>query len=364
MLPFIHPRSMLTYPAPTLLTAVIAAALIVCGAARAAAPVGETRLVAVQPAAAPPLDQLKESYRRPDTIPFPPDNPYTPEKALLGRILYNDTRLSASGATACASCHNPGFDYGNGLTRGIGNGMKTLGRRSPSVIDSAWGDLFMWDGSAASLEDQALDPIESSVEMNQPRGRLIQILSAITGYRPLFAAAFPNQAMTPTTIAGALATYERTIVSGIAPFDAWIDGDKSAIPEAAKRGFAVFNGKGQCASCHAGWVFTDDGFHDIGLPDADLGRGRLFPRVVAMQHAFKTPSLRETARRGPYMHDGSLPTLAAVVAHYNQGGVDRPSRSELVGPLGLSPEQQADLVAFLDTLTSSVPPDFVPALPR
>jgi cytochrome c peroxidase len=297
-------------------------------------------------------------------IPFPSENPYTPAKALLGRLLYYDTRLSGAGTLACASCHNPGLGYGDGLAKAIGDGMKPLDRRSPSIVNSAWGKLFMWDGSAASLEEQALGPIEAPREMNQRLARLVRILSDIPDYRTLFATAFPHRAIAAATIGAAVATYERTIVSGVASFDAWVEGDGAAISDAARRGFALFNTKARCAACHAGWNFSDDGFHDIGLPDGDTGRGRLLPQVLMMQHAFKTPGLREIARRAPYMHDGSLPTLAAVVAHYNLGGVERPSKSELITPLDLSAAEQADLVAFLMTLTSADTPGVVPALPR
>jgi cytochrome c peroxidase len=326
--------------------------------------VGEARQVpiAAPPAAAP--DALRAGYRRPDTIPFPADNPYTPEKALLGRMLFHDTRLSGSGALACASCHNAGFGYGDGLPKGLGNEMKPLARRSPSIVNGAWGVLFMWDGRAASLESQALGPIAAASEMNQPLDRLTRGLSGIGEYRALFAAAFPGRAVTPARIADAIATYERTIVSAPAPFDAWIEGDENAVSAASKRGFALFNGRARCALCHAGWYFSDDGFHDIGLPDADEGRGRIARHVIKMQHAFKTPGLRDIARRGPFMHDGSLATLEAVVAHYNRGGVDRASRSELIGPLGLSSGEQADIVAFLRSLTGSVPPELVAGLPR
>jgi cytochrome c peroxidase len=189
-------------------------------------------------------------------------------------------------------------------------------------------------------------------------------LSKLDDYKALFTAAFPNEGMKPATIAKAIATYERTIVSGLAPFDAWIGGDEGAISDSAKRGFAVFNGKGRCASCHAGWNFTDDSFHDIGLSSGDIGRGKHLPDVIKMQSAFKTPGLREIALRGPYMHDGSLATLEAVVDHYSQGGADRPSRSPLMRPVALSAEEKADLVAFMKTLTSNQDPTSVPVLPR
>jgi cytochrome c peroxidase len=242
--------------------------------------------------------------------------------------------------------------------------MRTLDRRSPGIINSAWGQLFMWDGRAASLEQQALMPIESPTEMNEPLDRMIQAVNQIGEYKTMIAAVFPRRGLTPDTVADAIATYERTIVSATAPFDAWIDGDASAISDAARRGFVLFNTKAGCASCHGGWLFTDDGFHDTGLPDGDVGRGRLFPQVIKMRHAFKTPGLREVASRGPYMHDGSLPTLEAVVAHYNQGGVNRRSQSELVTPLGLSSGEQADIVAFLQTLSSSTTSNLIPGLPR
>lgn len=355
---------MLRHPALRTLTFAIVLACGIGTTARPDALVGQTQHLPRARTVAPAPEQFKATYRRPDTIPFPPKNPYTPAKALLGRVLYYDTRLSGAGTLACASCHNPGLGYGDGLAKSMGDDMKPLDRRSPTIINSAWGKLFMWDGRAASLEEQALGPIEAPREMNQSLDRLVRTLSNIPGYRSLFAGAFPDQPISPATIGAAVATYERTIVSSDAPFDAWIDGDGSAIPDAARRGFDLFNTKAKCALCHGGWNFTDDGFHDIGLPDADTGRGQLLPHVRKMQHAFKTPSLREIARRAPYMHDGSLPTLAAVVVHYDRGGVDRASKSELITPLDLSAAEQADLVAFLMTLTSADAPGVVPVLPR
>jgi cytochrome c peroxidase len=170
--------------------------------------------------------------------------------------------------------------------------------------------------------------------------------------------------MTPKTLAKAIATYERTIVSEWAPFDAWIGGDEKAISDEAKRGFEVFNGKAQCSSCHEGWNFTNEGFQDIGLPSEDVGRGKFLPDIVKMQHAFKTPSLREITRRSPYMHDGSLATLEQVVDHYDGGGVDRPSRSDLMRPLHLTAQEKSDLVAFMKSLTSPLTPTAAPILPR
>jgi cytochrome c peroxidase len=351
-----------------------AAALIPClgaliwvnGAERAdaAAIVGDTRQVPVSAPAAKSADALKAEYKRPPTIPFPKDNPYTAEKASLGKKLYFDPRLSSGNLLSCASCHSPAFGWGDGQPKGVGHGMKQLGRRSPTIVNAAWGEIFMWDGRAGSLEEQALGPIQADVEMNMPLDQLMARLHSLDEYKPLFAAAFPGEAMGPPAIAKAIATYERTVVSGPSPFDAWIAGDERAIGEEAKRGFALFTGKARCASCHAGWNFTDDSFHDIGLPSADVGRGKFLPQVIKMQNAFKTPGLREIAHRGPYMHDGSLGTLEAVIEHYDQGGSDRPSRSPFMQPLRLSAQEKADLVAFMRTLTSTQDPTSVPVLPR
>jgi len=329
-----------------------------------AAIVGETRRVDLSQKAAAGLDALKAQYKRPATIPFPKENPYTPEKVSLGKKLYFDTRLSLTSAQSCASCHSPGFGWGDGLAVGVGHGMNQLGRHSPTVVNAAWGAIFMWDGRLANLEEQALGPIQAAGEMNMPLDKLMERLNGIPEYKPMFAAAFPGEEMSAKTLAKAIATYERTVVSERAPFDAWIEGNEKAISEEAKRGFVVFNGKAQCAACHEGWNFTNDGFQDIGLPSKDVGRGEFLPDVIKMKHAFKTPGLREIAQRKPYMHDGSLATLEQVVDHYDHGGVDRPSRSDLMKPLSLTAQEKADLVAFMHPLTSNLSPTAVPVLPR
>jgi cytochrome c peroxidase len=348
----------------TALAATAVGLLGFAGASLGAAIVGETRYQTAEQKPAAGLDAMKAQYRRPASIPFPKDNPYTPEKLALGKKLYFDTRISVSSAQSCASCHSPAFGWADGLPVGVGFGMAPLGRHSPTVINAAWGAIFMWDGRLANLEEQALGPIQSPGEMNMPVEQLMQRLSTIPEYKPLFAAAFPGEAMSPRTLAKAIATYERTVVSQRAPFDDWIDGNEQAISEEAKRGFVLFNTKALCSSCHEGWNFTNDGFQDVGLPGDDVGRGKFVPGVVKMQHAFKTPGLREITRRSPYMHDGSLATLEQVVEHYDNGGVDRPSRSDLMKPLGLSAQEKSDLVAFLKTLTSDLSPTALPVLPR
>lgn len=308
---------------------------------------------------------LKAAYKRPTSIPFPEDNPFTEAKAKLGQMLYFDPRLSRSNMQSCASCHNPSFAWGDGLPKGVGDRMDELGRRSPTILNAAWSEALMWDGRFETLEEQALGPIEAGVEMNMPLDKLIEKLGKIEGYPPLFAAAFGGDAtITADKIAMAIATFERTVISGEAPFDRWIKGQTDAISKSAQRGFKLFNGKARCAACHAGWRFTDDSFHDIGLPDDDIGRGAEFPEIVKMQYAFKTPGLRNIDQRAPFMHDGSLATLDDVIDHYDRGGIKRPSLSNDMKSLGLTAQEKRDLVAFMESLTSDDEPVIYVQLPR
>lgn len=308
---------------------------------------------------------LQADYKRPAEIPFPEENPFSEAKARLGQVLYFDPRLSRSNMQSCASCHNPSFAWGDGLAVGVGDRMAELGRRSPTILNAAWSEALMWDGRFETLEEQALGPIEAGVEMNMPLDQLIKKLTNIQEYADLFAAAFDGDSeITGDRIAMAIATYERTVVSGEAAFDRWIKGDEGAISASAQRGFRLFNKKARCASCHSGWRFTDDSFHDIGLADMDLGRGSELPGIVKMQHAFKTPGLRNIDRRGPYMHDGSISSLELVVEHYDEGGIQRPSLSEDMKPLRLTAREKRDLVAFMRTLTSDDDPVEFVQLPR
>jgi cytochrome c peroxidase len=303
-------------------------------------------------------------FERPARVPAPRGNPMTPQKAALGQMLFFDPRLSGSGAISCASCHNPALAWGDGLPRGIGHMGTTLGRRSPTILDVAFGEPYFWDGRAASLEEQAKGPLGSKSEMNMQADAAIGRIAAMPAYQSAFEQAFPGQAISLDTIAAAIATFERTVVSGEAPFDRWVKGDEEAVSQSAKRGFVLFNGKANCAVCHAGWRMSDDGFHDIGLPDDDRGRAAIAPGIEQLEHAFKTPTLRNVSQRAPYMHNGTVATLAAVIDHYDTGFVRRPSLDTQMKPLGLTAEEKADLLAFLDTLTGTAAPATIPVLPH
>ena len=304
---------------------------------------------------------LRAAYRRPaEPPPTPPDNPFTAEKAQLGRRLFFDPSLSASGTMSCATCHEPARGFTDGRRLARGNAGQDLRRKAPTLWNLAWAPFLFWDGRAEGLEAQAEAPIEAHEEMGQPLDALVARMADNAGWRAAFATAFPGDAqpVTRDNLVRAIASWERTLISPRTRFDAWVEGEDAALTPQERRGLSLFHGPAGCANCHEGWAFTDHAFYDIGLPGGavpDLGRGPVLGLERA-DHAFKTPTLREAMRRAPFMHDGSLPTIEAVIGHYERGVVDRPSLPpELPRGLSLSPEQRADLIAFLGTLTS--PPD-------
>ena len=303
-------------------------------------------------------------YHRPASIPFPAANPYSPEKAALGKSLFFEPRLSGGENLTCASCHNPSFGWEERTKTAIGSQNTRLPRHAPTILDTAWLTSLFWDGRAATAEDQALGPITAPAEMNLPMADAVARLNAIPDYKARFARIFPNEGVTQATILAAIATFERTVVSSYAPFDAWVDGDATAVSAAAKHGFELFTGKAHCSNCHVGWAFTDNKFHDIGTTSTDVGRSAFDAANPLALYAFKTPSLRDTALRAPYMHDGQYNTLAEVVQHYVSKTIDRPSRSPLLQTISLSEAEISDVVAFLETLTGSKQAMSLPVLPN
>jgi cytochrome c peroxidase len=232
-------------------------------------------------------------------------------------------------------------------------------RKAPTFINQAvtLEPNFFWDGRAASLEDQALGPIENPIEMGNSHASMIEVLSGVPGYKPYFKEAFGSDTITPGRVAKALADYERTRVSGNSPYDKWrYNRDESAVPAAAKLGHELFFDKARCTQCHVGSNFTDSRFHNIGVGwDAatkqfkDEGRF-LVTGDPADRGAFKTPTLREVTKRAPYMHDGSIATLREVIEFYNRGGEPNPTISPRMGKLGLTDTEIDALVAFLQSL--------------
>jgi len=301
------------------------------------------------------------------SLPVPP----TPERVRLGRWLFFDRRLSANGTVSCATCHQPGnaFSQRTPVATGV-NGM--LGRRKvppiinvgvpprPSNFQRAPRGAFFWDGRASSLERQALEPIANPIEMASSHTALAATLAGIRGYGHYFAAAFGDPSITIERVAQAIADYERTRMSGNSPFDRWHSGgDQHAVSDAAKRGYELFVGRGQCAHCHATDVFGGGGFHNTGIGWDPVTRTRADEGRYAVTRGtadedwpgtFKSPTLREVSLHPPYMHDGSIPTLRAVVEFYNRGGNPNPDLSAFIHPLGLTAQEMDALVAFLTTL--------------
>lgn len=312
------------------------------------------------------IQALKQLYKRPLEIPYPESNPYSEEKDQLGKWLFFDPRLSASGTQSCATCHNPSLGWEDGMELGTGHEHQKLRRATPTILNLSWDELFFWDGRADSLEAQTEMPLESKTEMNMSKDKIVAFLKSIQAYNDAFGDAFPTEdtPVNSDNVKKAIATYMRGIVSGKAPFDHWIEGDEKALSDAAKRGFILFNKKANCAACHSGWKLSDNSFHDIGLPSDDIGRGELIPHLITMQHAFKTVGLRNIVKRAPYMHDGSFKTLEDVIDHYNDGFVRRESLSDEIKPLNLTPEEKTDLILFLKTLTSEDDPITIPILPK
>ena len=317
-------------------------------------------LPAIEGRSAEPFDAAawRAAFVRPQAIPTPAGNPVTTEKVDLGRSLFSDPRLSGAGDIACATCHDPALSFSDGVARRPGHDGEPLPRRTPSLWNLAWGLTFFWDGRAPTLEAQVSGPIENPREMGGGDiAKAAARLAADPASVRRFAAAFPDDPRaTEANIRAALASFERTLVSPETRFDRWVKGDDAALEPDEIAGLKLFVGKAGCVACHKGWRFTDEAFHDIGLPGGDLGRGDVL-ELPAANLAFKTPSLRERVWTAPYMHDGSLATLEDVVAHYAGGVVARPTLSaDLKRGLNLSGEERAQLVAFLATLSSDDPP--------
>jgi cytochrome c peroxidase len=296
---------------------------------------------------------LKAQYRRAPARPIE-----NPALVALGRDLFMDPTISASGKTACLTCHLPQVAWSVTDARSINDSGKPTSRKSQTLIGLGHAGAIPigWDGRNPTLEAQAKSSIAtgsmSMRETNTPVAVEVieERIRSNPAYAAKFKAAMPGAPINVDTMVSAVAAFERTIEPEQAPFDRWVEGDEGAISDAAKRGFELFNGKAVCFACHRGWRFTDDLFHDIGTSTNDRGRGAVLKDDAMMQFAFKTPTLRSIAQRPPYMHDGSAATMEDVVRHYEKGGIDRPSRSPLLQPIALTEQERRDLVAFMETL--------------
>ena len=292
----------------------------------------------------------------PAEVPAPKDNPTTPAKVELGRQLFFDVRLSGNNRISCASCHEPGRAFTDGRPLSPGADGMPLRRNTRSCLNAGFAKSLLADGRAASLEEQALLPIQSPAEMNQPLGSLEKELALVPGYVRQFKAVFgtnPNR----QDLARALAAFQRTLVSGPSPFDRFLSGEKEALSADARAGYELFRGEAGCIACHNGPLLSDGKFYRLGISFRDEGRARVTGKKED-RYRFGTPTLRNVAQTGPYMHNGSLKTLDDVVIFYYRG-VPRQGRE------GLAPEIESLqdrsfseiplLVAFLEALTGELP---------
>ncbi len=287
-------------------------------------------------------------------LTWPASNPYSPAKVELGRYLYFEKRLSADETLSCASCHDPQYAFTDGAAVSTGIRKQKGNRSAPTIINRAYTLAQFWDGRAATLEDQAKGPMANPIEMGNTHEALVGRLQQIPGYRPMFAKAFGSDEITIDRVAMAIACFERTLLSGNAPYDRYKLGNKQALTPAQVRGMSVFFDKAKCDKCHEGANFTLNAYANIGVgsdkPDPDVGRFAVTkdPRDWGV---FKTPTLREIAHTAPYMHDGSLKTLEEVVEYYNKGGIKNRNLDENIKPLHLTDQEKSDLVAFLQSLS-------------
>lgn len=284
----------------------------------------------------------------------PADNPLTKQKVELGRILVFDKRLSKDNTIACMSCHLPQKGFTDGMP--VATGIKGLkgGRSAPASFNRVYSKAQFWDGRAATLEDQSIGPFINPIEHGfKTHDEMVAKMKKIPGYRKLFQEVFGREIMIED-VGRAIASFQRTVLSGNSAVDKFdIGADQNALSDSAKRGLELFRGKARCTRCHSGFNFTDEKFHNIGIGwdtnTVDLGRYMITnaPEDIG---AFKTPTLREIARTGPYMHDGRFKTLEDVVNFYNQGGIKNPHLDNTIIPLELTEEEKQDLVAMLKSL--------------
>lgn len=300
----------------------------------------------------------------PRVAPAPADNPTTPEKIALGKQLFFDPRLSGGNTLSCASCHQPSRAFGDGVDWNKGETGITLVRNTQSCLNVGFFTSFFWDGRAASLEEQALRPIESEIEMNQDLAELERELNEVPGYVAQFDAAFgakPDRA----TIGKALAAYQRSLIVGPSPLDRYLAGDETALSKSAKRGLELFTGAARCSECHHGPLLSDGKFYRMGITEEDFGRGVVTGKTED-RYKFRTPTLRNIAETAPYMHNGFTHSLEAAVMRYYEGvprtttdglAIDAPDLS------GRSLDDVPHLVSFLESLSGELPDFTPPTLP-
>ncbi|HEX8439830.1 cytochrome-c peroxidase [Archangium sp.] len=265
----------------------------------------------------------------------------------LGRKLFFDPRLSGDGSRSCATCHDPRKRFSDGREVALGRDPARSKRNTPALLNLESRGPYFWDGRASTLEEQALVPLADPNEMARDLSTLERELATDPEYVARFQAVFGPLGITRVTLAHAIASFERTLVSAGSRYDRYLEGDRAALTEEEVRGMRVFAGKGECTTCHGGPLLTDNGFHNIGVAGEDPGR---LEAGAAPRATFKTPSLRDVARTAPYFHDGSAATLEEVIEHYARGGDPLAKGARDIHPVDLSASEKRELAAFLRSL--------------
>ena len=290
------------------------------------------------------------------------------EVIALGKALFFDTRLSSSGKISCATCHQPTLNWTDGKPKSIGHEGAVNKRNSPTIQNSWFYKKLFWDGRARDLQDQAFAPIHSESEMNSDMPELLRKLRTIKGYRLLFTRAFGSEEINPDRMTEAIAVFEKTISSGKSRFDAFLEGDKRALTNGELRGLHLFRTKARCMNCHNGPLFSDNQFHNNGFHlNGDPATDKGFYTVTHNDSdigKFKTPSLRDVLKTGPWMHNGMMTSMEDVLAHYIKGASANPGTDPLVKMLYLTPRETADLLAFLGAISAPPLPFVMPVLPE
>jgi cytochrome c peroxidase len=288
----------------------------------------------------------------PEMPPIPPDNPQTEEKVELGKLLYFDPRLSASGVISCHTCHNLSLGGTDRVPTSIGHGFQTGGRNAPTVLNAAFVSLQFWDGRAEGLEEQAMGPIQAEVEMALPADKAVEAIKGIEGYLPYFQAAFPEDEdpITFENIVKAISAFERTLITPNDALDRYLRGDEEALSSQAIEGMNLFVSKG-CGSCHSGPVLSNGALMKFAHGD-DPGRMNTTGDPQD-EFVFRVPTLRNLSLTAPYFSDGSVPTLEEVI----------PIMAEVQLSVDLTPEEIEVMTAFLDSLVGDQPQIVIPILP-
>jgi cytochrome c peroxidase len=282
-------------------------------------------------------------------------------KIELGKTLFFDTRLSASGKISCATCHQPELNWTDGKEKSTGHEGAVTKRNSPTIQNSWFYNRLFWDGRARDLQDQAFAPIVSESEMGSDMPDVMRKLRRINGYKDLFKKAFGDEQVDPDRMTEAIAVFEKTIVSSRSRFDEFLAGNKKALTNSEIRGLHIFRTKAKCMNCHSGPLFTDNSFHNIGFSGNDDGYYKVSHKEEDIGK-FKTPSLRDVMKTGPWMHDGKEKDMAAIIEKFNTANAAT-GTSKLLKPLHLTEREKTDLLAFLAAI-SARPADFLkPVLP-